>query len=135
MSRVDGAKQRQAVATAAAPAAIGPYSQAMRVGSWLFCSGQVGIDPESGSLVEGGFAAEARRVFENLGAVLQEAGAGFDQVVKVTAYLTDLGNFAELNDIYAGYFTPPYPARAAVGVASLPKGASVEIELIAVFGD
>lgn len=132
---MDGAKQRQAVATAAAPAAIGPYSQAMRVGSWLFCSGQVGIDPESGSLVEGGFAAEARRVFENLGAVLQEAGAGFDQVVKVTAYLTDLGNFAELNDIYAGYFTPPYPARAAVGVASLPKGASVEIELIAVFGD
>jgi 2-iminobutanoate/2-iminopropanoate deaminase len=107
----------------------------MRVGSWLFCSGQVGIDPESGSLVEGGFAAEVRRVFENLGAVLQEAGAGFDQVVKVTAYLTDLGNFAELNDIYAGYFTPPYPARAAVGVASLPKGASVEIELIAVFGD
>ncbi len=128
-------KQRQVVATAAAPAAIGPYSQALRVGSWLFCSGQVGLDPESGDLVAGGFAAEAHRVFENLGAVLQEAGAGFEQVVQVTAYLTDLGNFAELNEIYAGYFKPPYPARAAVGAASLPKGASVEIELIAVLGD
>jgi 2-iminobutanoate/2-iminopropanoate deaminase len=117
-----------------APEALGPYSQAVRVGEHLFCSGQIPLDPNSGELVTGGFEAQVERVFENLAAVVAAAGLSFDDAVKVTIYMTDLGKFPVLNEIYARYFTQPYPARATVGVASLPKGAEVEIDLIAVAG-
>lgn len=127
---------RAAIATADAPRAVGPYSQAMRSGDWLFCSGQIPLDPATGELVGEGVEAQARRVFDNLAAVLDAAGAGFGDVVKVTVYMTDLARFAELNQVYAQRFREPYPARATVGVAALPKGALVEIELIArVCGD
>lgn len=122
---------RRAIATDEAPAAVGPYSQALYVGEQLYCSGQIALDPTTGEIVAGGFEAEARRVLDNLGAVLGAAGLGFADVVKVTIYLTDLGDFAALNALYADYFSQPYPARATVGVASLPKGAAVEIDLVA----
>lgn len=119
------------IATNEAPRAIGPYSQAIRAGSLVYTSGQIALDPVTGSLVEGDFAAQARRVFENLKAVLTAAGTGFSNVVKATVYLTDLANFAVLNEIYASYFGDTKPARTTVGVAQLPKGGLVEIDLIA----
>lgn len=122
---------KKAIATQAAPAAIGPYAQAVRAGDFVFCSGQIGLDPESGTLVAGGAVAECRRVMENLRAVLTAAGLDFADVVKTTIYLTDLGAFAGVNEVYGSYFSEPYPARATVGVATLPRGASVEIEAIA----
>jgi len=115
-----------------APKAIGPYSQAVRAGNLLFTSGQIPLDPASGNLVEGDFAAQAHRVFENLKAVLTAAGASFSNVSRATVYLTDLGNFQTLNSIYAEYMGDHKPARSTVGVASLPRGATVEIDLIAV---
>jgi len=115
-----------------APKAIGPYSQAVKVGNVLYTSGQIALDPANGVLVEGDFAAQARRVFENMAAVLAAAGAGFGSVVKATVYLTDLANFATLNEIYASYFGDSKPARSTVGVSQLPKGAAVEIDLVAV---
>jgi reactive intermediate/imine deaminase len=114
-----------------APKAIGPYSQAVRRRRTLYTSGQIPIDPATGKLVEGDFAAMARRVFDNLGAVLESAGAGFDDVVKATVYLTDLGNFQVLNGIYAEVFGAHKPARSTVGVANLPMGSPVEIDLVA----
>jgi reactive intermediate/imine deaminase len=120
------------IATKNAPHAIGPYSQAVRAGNVLYLSGQIPLDPVSGNLVQGDFAVQARRVFENLRAVLKESGAEFQHVVKATVYLTDLGNFQTLNSIYAEYFGEHKPARSTVGVAQLPRGAGVEIDLIAV---
>lgn len=120
------------IATDDAPKAIGPYSQAVREGNLLFLSGQIPLDPAKGELVQGDFAAQTRRVFENLKAVLAAAGATFSNVTRATVYLTDLGNFATLNGIHAEYFGEHKPARSTVGVASLPKGATVEVDLIAV---
>jgi reactive intermediate/imine deaminase len=115
-----------------APKAIGPYSQAVLAGSTLYLSGQTPLDPATGKLVDGDISAQARQVFENLGAVLAAAGAGFPQVVRVGIYLTDLGNFAAVNEIMKQYFVEPYPARSTIGVAALPLGAAVEIDLVAV---
>jgi 2-iminobutanoate/2-iminopropanoate deaminase len=120
------------IATSDAPKAIGPYSQAIKAGNVLYMSGQIALDPATGSLVEGDFAAQAGRVFENLMAVLAAAGTGFGSVVKATVYLTDLANFATLNEIYASYFGDTKPARTTVGVAQLPKGGLVEIDLVAI---
>lgn len=117
-----------------APAAIGPYSQGVAVDGWFFTSGQVGLDPASGHLADGGFEAQARRVFANLRSVLESGGCGFSDVVKATVYLTDLGDFAALNAIYAESFGAHRPARSTVQVAALPKGAKVEIDLVARVG-
>ena len=121
----------ETIASNGAPKAIGPYSQAVVSNGLLFTSGQIALDPATGELVKGDFSAQARRVFQNLGAVLKEAGSGFDRVLKATVYLTDLGNFQTLNTIYAEYFGSHKPARTTVGVKELPKGAAVEIDLIA----
>ena len=123
------------VSTTSAPAAIGPYSQAVKVGNTVYLSGQIPLDPETMQLVggaEGGMEAQIRRVFDNLAAVAKEAGGSLHDVVKLNVFLTDLSHFAEVNDIMAGYFQPPYPARAAIGVAALPKGAQVEMDAIMV---
>jgi 2-iminobutanoate/2-iminopropanoate deaminase len=117
--------------TAQAPEAVGPYSQAIAIGDFVFCSGQVGLDPASGELVGTGVRDQTSRAIENLKAVLHEAGSDLTHVVKVTAYLTDMNDFGEFNEVYADYFADRPPARATVGVASLPKGARVEIECIA----
>jgi len=124
---------RQIIKTANAPQAIGPYSQAVRSGNLLFFSGQVPIDPATGELVDGDIAAQARRVFENLKAVCGAAGGSFDQVVRVGIYLTDLSNFALVNDVMKEYFREPFPARSTIGVAALPKNAQVEVDLILAF--
>jgi reactive intermediate/imine deaminase len=118
------------ISSADAPAAIGTYSQAVRAGDTVYLSGQIPLDPATMKLVEGDFEAQARRVFENLRAVCRAAGGDFDRVVRVTVYLTDLGNFAKVNEVMAMYFREPYPARAAIGVASLPRGALVEIDAV-----
>ena len=117
-----------------APKAIGPYSQAVLAGNTLYLSGQTPLDPATGKLVEGDISAQARQVFENLGAVLAAANAGFPQVVRVGIYLTDLGNFAAVNEVMKQYFAEPYPARSTIGVAALPLGAAVEIDLVAMVG-
>ncbi len=122
---------KNAITTDGAPQAIGPYSQAVRVGEWLFLSGQIGLDPASGEIVPGGVAAEAERVLANLRAVLAAAGATLDDVVRTTIYLVDLADFTRVNEIYGKCFRSPYPARATVGVAALPRGARVEIDAIA----
>ncbi|MBP6861870.1 MAG: RidA family protein [Neisseriaceae bacterium] len=118
-----------------APAAIGAYSQAVRAGKTVYLSGQIPLNPETGEVVAGGFAEETHQVFKNFKAIVEEAGGTLDQVVKINAFLTDLGNFATFNEIMAQYFTEPYPARAAIGVASLPKGVQVEAEGILVLND
>jgi len=123
---------RLIVSTPNAPAAIGTYSQAVRSGDTLYLSGQIGLDPASGQLVEG-IENQIQRVFGNLKAVAEAAGASLGEVVKVTVYLTDLANFARVNEAMARYFKQPYPARAVVGVASLPRGALVEADAIIVF--
>ena len=120
---------KQAIHTAAAPQAIGTYSQAIRCGDTVYLSGQIGLDPASMQLVDG-VDAQIHRVFQNLQAVAAEAGARLDHAVKVTVYLTDLSNFARVNEIMSTYFTQPYPARAAIGVAGLPRGAQVEVDAI-----
>lgn len=117
------------ISTPEAPAAIGTYSQAVRAGDIVYLSGQIPLDPRSMQLVEG-FEHQAKQVFENLRAVCRAAGGDFDRVVRVTVYLTDLANFAKLNEAMATYFKQPYPARVAVGVASLPRGALVEIDAV-----
>lgn len=122
--------QKKAIHTKAAPAAIGTYSQAIRSGDFLFLSGQIPLDPVTMTVVDGDFEARARQVFENLAAVAGAADAALDQAVKLTIFLTDLGNFATVNEVMAEYFSEPYPARAAVGVASLPKGVDVEADAI-----
>ncbi len=126
---------KQAVVSEQAPRAIGPYSQAVKVGPWVFCSGQLGMDPETGQLVEGGIEAETRQALTNLKHVLAAAGAGLEHVVKVTVYLRDIRDFAAMNTVYAEFFQEPFPARAAVQVAALPKGAAVEIEAVAYVGE
>ena len=113
-----------------APEAIGPYSQAVRAGNSVYLSGQIGLDPRTGELVKGGIESEARRVFANLKAVAEASGKGLEQVVRVTVYLTDLGHFAKVNEIMAEYFHPPYPARATIGVAALPRGALLEVDAV-----
>ena len=122
---------RQAVSTASAPAAIGPYSQAVRAGSLLFVSGQIPIDPATGALVGGTIADQTHRVFGNIGAILAAAGATFDHVVRTTVYLADMNDFAAMNEVYGTYFGSPAPARATVQAARLPKDARVEIDVIA----
>ena len=124
---------RQIIVSPNAPKAIGPYSQAVRVGNTLYTSGQTPIDPATGKLVDGDISAQARRVFENLKAVLAAADASFENVVRVGIYLTDLGNFAAVNEVMKQYFREPYPARSTIGVASLPLGAQVEIDMVAAF--
>lgn len=121
---------KELISSDGAPSAIGTYSQAIRAGQFVFISGQIPLDPATMEIVDGDFESRARQVFDNLGAIVQEAGAHFDQVVKLTIYLTDLNNFATVNSVMADYFEEPYPARAAVGVAALPKGADVEAEAI-----
>ena len=116
--------------TDSAPAAIGTYSQAIQSGSLVFLSGQIPLDPETMEIVDGDFEARARRVFANLKAVTEAAGGTLNQIVKCTVYLTDLDNFATVNSVMAEFFEEPYPARAALGVASLPKGCDVEAEAI-----
>lgn len=128
---MSGERGREVVATPAAPAAVGPYSQAIRAGGFVFCAGQIPLDPATGALVEGDVAAQTARVLENLKAVLEAAGTGMDRVVKTTVYLQDMTDFAAMNEVYARYFPKDPPARAAVQVAALPKGARVEIEAIA----
>jgi 2-iminobutanoate/2-iminopropanoate deaminase len=116
-----------------APKAIGPYSQAIRAGQLLFASGQIPTDPATGAIVDGDVAAQTRRVFDNLGAVLKAANLSFADVVKTNVFLADMNDFAAMNEVYGKYFSEPYPARATVQVARLPKDARVEIDLIASF--
>lgn len=125
----------RSITTPEAPAAIGTYSQAVRAGDTVYLSGQIPLDPKTMKLVEGDFEAQARRVFDNLRAVCREAGGDLDRMARVTVYLTDLSNFAKVNEVMAAYFNEPYPARAAVGVASLPRGAAVEIDGVMFLGD
>ena len=125
---------KTAIATKEAPAAIGPYSQAIQSGDMLFASGQIGLDPATGQLVPGGITEQTKRVFENIKAVLAEAGIDLAHVVKTTVYLKSMSDFAAMNEIYAGYLTPAGavpPARSTVAVAGLPKDALVEIEVVA----
>jgi 2-iminobutanoate/2-iminopropanoate deaminase len=124
---------KQAVSSPEAPKAIGPYSQAVRAGQLLFVSGQVPLDPATGQIVTGDIAAQTRRVFDNLGAVLKAGGRSFAHVVRTTVFLADMNDFAAVNDVYGTYFSEPYPARATVQVARLPKDARVEIDLVASF--
>jgi 2-iminobutanoate/2-iminopropanoate deaminase len=122
---------KQIVATKEAPAAIGPYSQAVIAGNLIFTSGQIPLDPATGQLVTGSIVEQAHRVFANLKAVLEQAGTGFDRVVKTTVFLSDMNDFAAINAVYAQYFNGDFPARSAVQVARLPKDAGLEIEMIA----
>jgi reactive intermediate/imine deaminase len=124
---------RSVISTTNAPAAIGTYSQAVKAGNTVYVSGQIGLDPETMQMVEG-FEAQTVRVFENLKAVTEAAGGSLADAVKLTIYLTDLSNFAKVNEVMARYFAEPYPARAAVGVKELPKGAVVEADAILVLG-
>jgi len=119
------------LATPEAPAAVGPYSQAITAGGFLYTAGQIPLDPATGELIEGDITAQTTRVLENLRALLHAAGAGFADVVKTTVFLTDLADFAAMNAVYAGYFQAPFPARSTIQVAALPKGARVEIEAVA----
>jgi 2-iminobutanoate/2-iminopropanoate deaminase len=122
---------RQAVSSESAPKAIGPYSQAIRAGSLVFVSGQIPLDPATGAMVDGDIAVQTHRVFANLQAILEAAGASFDHVVRTTVYLADMNDFGVVNEIYGTYFSSPAPARATVQAARLPKDARVEIDVIA----
>lgn len=123
---------REIIKTSEAPAAIGPYSQAVRVGKTVYLSGQIALDPGTGVLVEGGVEEQAERAFANLEAVVRAAGGKWSQVVKLTFYLTDLSQFAAVNTLMERRFEPPYPARVTVGVAALPRGAAFEVEAVLV---
>ena len=123
---------KKIVSTNEAAAAIGPYSQAVRSGSFLFCSGQIPLDPKSGQIVAGDITAQTRRVMDNIAGLLRSQGLTFDHIVKTTIFLTDLGDFQTVNEIYGSYFKQDPPARSTVQVAALPKSANVEIEVIAV---
>ncbi|MBT5218174.1 MAG: RidA family protein [Woeseia sp.] len=118
------------ISTDNAPSAIGTYSQAVRTGNLVFVSGQIPLNPQTMEIVDGDFEARARRVFDSLRAICEEAGGNLDQIVKLTIYLTDLGNFATVNSVMAEYFTAPFPARAALEVAGLPKGVDIEADAI-----
>jgi 2-iminobutanoate/2-iminopropanoate deaminase len=119
---------RRAVETEQAPAPIGPYSQAVEADGVLYCSGQLALDPDSGELIEGGIAEQARRCLENLDAVCREAGTELAEAARITIYLTDVALFGELNEVYAEFFSEPFPVRSTVGVAALPKGGIVEMD-------
>ena len=121
---------KKTIHTDAAPSAVGTYSQAVKVGQFVFISGQIPFVPETMEIVDGDFAARARQVFENLKAIAEESGGSLNDAVKLTIFLTDLGNFATVNEVMAEYCDEPYPARAAVQVAALPKGADVEADAI-----
>jgi reactive intermediate/imine deaminase len=123
---------KQVIATELAPKAIGPYNQAIRAGNTIYFSGQIALDPKTMQMVQTDFITEAKQVFENLQAVAKAAGASYADFVKVNIYLTDLGNFAKVNELMASYFPEPYPARAAIQAAALPRGATIEIEGVAV---
>ena len=123
--------ERQAVSTEGAPKAIGPYSQAIRVGDFVFCAGQAGLDPMTGALVQGGIEAETLRVLQNLSAVLEAAGSSMSRVVKTTVFITNMDEFQKMNAVYAEFFPTPPPARSTVQVSRLPKDACVEIEVVA----
>lgn len=125
---------RQIIATTEAPAAIGPYSQAVRAGDTVYFSGQIPLDPATGNVVEGDITAQTRRVFDNLVAVAQAGGGSLAQFVRVGIYVTDLANFAAVNAVMAEYFQAPYPARATIEVSALPKGVQVEVDAIMVLG-
>ena len=122
---------KKIISTNQAPAAIGPYSQAVRTGSFLFCSGQIPLDPKSGEIVAGDITAQTRRVMDNIAGLLRAEGLSFDDIVKTTIFLTNLGDFQTVNQIYGSYFKNDPPARSTVQVAALPRGANVEIEVIA----
>ncbi len=126
--------KRQIIQTADAPKAIGTYSQAVRAGDTVYVSGQIPLDPATGQLVSGDIEAEIRRVFDNLKAIAQAAGGSLADVVKLTVFLTDLTHFPKVNEVMATYFKEPYPARAAIGVAALPRGARVEMECVLSLG-
>jgi 2-iminobutanoate/2-iminopropanoate deaminase len=123
--------KKKVIRSETAPAPVGSYSQAVKAGKLLFCSGQIPIDPRTGSLVEGGIVEQSRRVLENLGAVLEAAGVGFRDVVKCSVFLVDLADFEAMNGVYASYFDEAPPARSTVQVSALPRGSRVEIEAIA----
>lgn len=125
---------REQISTASAPAAIGPYSQAIATGNFVFASGQIALDPASGQLVEGDVREQTRQALRNVQAVLEAAGSSVDRVVKTTVFLTQMADFAAMNEVYAGVFTSEPPARSTVAVAELPRGARVEIEVIALRG-
>lgn len=125
---------KKQVSTVEAPAAIGPYSQAIVCGNMLYASGQIPINPRTGKIESDDISEQAHRVFKNIGAVLAAKGLGFSSVVKTTVFLTDLGDFNTVNEIYGGYFTEPYPARSCVQVAKLPKNVKIEVEIIAEIG-
>ncbi len=125
---------KELVTAAGAAKAIGPYSPALKVGNMLFLSGSIPLDPVSGQLVEGGIKEQTTRVMENIKALLGAAGADFGQVARTTVFMVDLGEFAAMNEIYASYFTAPYPARSTVQVVKLPRDVRVEIDVIAVVG-
>jgi 2-iminobutanoate/2-iminopropanoate deaminase len=122
---------KRAISTSEAPGAIGPYSQGIRQGPWLFSAGQVALDPATGELVPGDAAAQAERALQNLAGVLRAAGLGPEHVVKTTVFLIDMADFADVNRVYGRFFSEPYPARSTVQVAALPRGARVEIEIVA----
>lgn len=122
---------KKQVQTDKAPKAIGPYSQAIIANGFVFCSGQIPIDPATGDVIDGTIEEQTRRVFKNLGAVLEAAGSSFDEVVKATVFLQDMNDFAKMNGVYGEFFKTPYPARAAVQVARLPRDVKVEIEAVA----
>ncbi|ABM80089.1 RidA family protein [Hyperthermus butylicus] len=126
---------KQVVRTDKAPAPVGPYSQAILAGGWLFISGQIPIDPSTGEMVEGSFEEKVRRVLENIKAIVEAAGGSLDDIVKVTVYLRDISRFAEFNKIYSEYFRENPPARVVVEVSNLPKNAELEVEAIAYLGD
>jgi len=123
---------KKIISTSDAPAAVGPYSQAVRVGATIYCAGQIPLDPKSGQIVAGGVEIQTRRVLDNIAAVLKAEGLTFESIVKTTVFLMDLGDFQTVNEIYGSYFKQAPPARSTVQVAALPKGARVEIEVIAV---
>ena len=122
---------KQAISTPQAPAAIGPYSQAIRVGNLIYTSGQIPINPATGVFVEGGIKEQTRQSLTNISAILEEAGLTMANVIKTTVFMADMNDFADMNAVYAEFFAEPYPARSAVAVKSLPKGALVEIEVVA----
>ena len=121
----------KAISTQKAPAAIGPYSQAIQVGNLIYTSGQIPIDPATGNFVEGGIKEQTRQSLTNIQAILEEAGLTMGNVVKTTVFMADMADFADMNSVYAEFFSEPYPARSAVAVKTLPKGALVEIEVVA----
>jgi 2-iminobutanoate/2-iminopropanoate deaminase len=126
---------RRPVVSPGAPAAIGPYSQAILAGPFVFCSGQIPLDPATGAIVEGGIAEQTRRVLDNVGAVLAAAGVSFDAVVKTTVFLADMAEFPAMNEVYAQYFPAPAPARSTIEAARLPREVRVEIEAVAFVGN